>query len=146
MNADMLNTFVRQAIPFVGRSELNILEAKPGYVKLMMPFSVNKNHVGSMYAGAQFTLAEITGGIIFMSSFDPQKFYPLVKEVTIRYKAPMTSDATVEAYLGAEELQRIQMELDSQGKSDFTLDMQLMNTQGEAVALVQGLYQGRKTG
>lgn len=144
MNTDMLNTFVHQAIPFVARSELKILEAKPGYTKLTMPFSANKNHVGSMYAGAQFTLAEITGGIIFMSTFDPSRFYPLVKEVTIRYKAPMQSDAFVEAHFSADEINRIQTELDSKGKSDFPLDMQLTNAQGEVVATVSGLYQGRK--
>lgn len=144
MNPDMLNAFIHQAIPFVARSQLTVVEAKPGHVKLMMPFAVNTNHVGSMYAGAQFTLAEITGGIIFMSSFDPQHYFPLVKEVTIRYKAPMTSDASVEVNLSAEEIQRIQHELEAQGKSDFILDMELLNEKGEAVALVHGIYQGRK--
>ena len=144
MNTDALNTFIQQAIPFIARSELKILEATSGYVKLMMPFAVNKNHVGSMYAGAQFTVAELTGGIIFMSSFDTKLFYPLVKEVNIRYKAPMQGDAFVEAKLSAEEIANIQSELESKGKADFSLDMQVANAQGDVAAIVRGLYQGRK--
>ncbi len=146
MNTQAINQFIHQAIPFVARSELKILEAKSGYVKLTMPFAVNTNHVGSMYAGAQFTLAEITGGILFMSTFDPKRFYPLVKEVTIRYKAPMQSDGFVEAKWSADDIANIQQALEQTGKADFTLEMPLTNQQGQTVAFAYGLYQGRTLG
>ena len=37
---------------------------------MLMPFKPNRNHLGTMYAGALFTLAEIPGGAVLISAFD----------------------------------------------------------------------------
>ena len=42
---------LEKGIPFVGRSEVKVLELEPGYVKMLMPLEPNINHVGTMYAG-----------------------------------------------------------------------------------------------
>ena len=50
-----------------------------------MPLKPNKNHIGTMYAGALFTLAEMPGGVLFLSSFDNKAFFPIVKELTMKF-------------------------------------------------------------
>ena len=50
---------IEQGIPFAGRTEVEVMVMEPGYVKLKMPLKPNLNHVGTMYAGALFTLAEL---------------------------------------------------------------------------------------
>ena len=60
------------------------------------PLEGNQNHFGVMYAGVLFSLGELPGGIIYLSTFDTSRFYPLVKEVNIRFTAPTPTDATVE--------------------------------------------------
>ncbi len=60
---------LEEGIAFVARSKVKVLAMEPGYVKMMMPLQPNLNHVGTMYAGALFTLAELPGGAIFLTTF-----------------------------------------------------------------------------
>ena len=109
-----------------------------------MPLSGNQNHIGTLYAGALFTLAEIPGGALFLTSFDVQRFYPLIKEMNLRFRRPATSDITVEARLSDEEIARIQAEAEQNGKADYHLELQLCDASGEVVAQTRALYQLRK--
>ena len=70
--------------------------------------------------------------------------YPLVKEVQIRFRRPALTDITLETELSEERVTQIREDLEEKGKADFTLDLELIDTQGEAVSLVQGVWQGRK--
>ena len=77
---ETVKDLVEKKIAFVERMGLKVLELMPGSVKLMAPLRGNENHIGSMYAGALFTLAEIPGGALVLITFDPTKCYPLIKE------------------------------------------------------------------
>ena len=76
MDLNLAKTALEQGITFVRNAGLQVVELKPGYVKCLMPFRNNGNHIGSMYAGALFTVAEIPGGALFLSSFDTSKYFP----------------------------------------------------------------------
>lgn len=52
--------------------------AGPGSTTLRMPIEGNGNHVGTMHAGALFTLAEVPGGVVFGGVADMKRFYPIV--------------------------------------------------------------------
>ena len=94
--AEMARVFTEEKIDFVKRCGLKAEQLEPGFVRLRMPLSGNQNHIGTLYAGALFTLAEIPGGALFLTSFDVQRFYPLIKEMNLRFRRPATSDITVE--------------------------------------------------
>ena len=132
-----------EQIAFVKRSGLKAEVLEPGYVRLCMPLAGNQNHIGSMYAGALFTLAEIPGGALFLSSFDSQRFYPVLKEMNLRFRRPALGDIHVEARLDAEQIDRLQSEAQSRGKADYLLELQLTDASGEIVAESRGLYQLR---
>ena len=87
------------SIPFAQRAGVDLVEFERGHVKMMIPFKGNENHVGMMYAGALFTLAEIPGGALFMSAFDVTRFFPIVTEFNIKFVKPAMTDITVEANL-----------------------------------------------
>ncbi|MBN0698329.1 YiiD C-terminal domain-containing protein, partial [Pseudomonas aeruginosa] len=99
-----------EKIAFVQRSGLRAEVLEPGYVRLRMPGAGNENHIGSMYAGALFTLAEIPGGALFLTSFDSARFYPIVKEMTLRFRRPAKGDIRVEARLDAERIRQLETE------------------------------------
>ena len=132
-----------EQIAFVKRSGLKAEVLEPGYVRLCMPLAGNQNHIGSMYAGALFTLAEIPGGALFLSSFDSQRFYPVIKEMNLCFRRPALGDIHVEARLAAEQIDRLQSEAQSRGKADYLLELQLTDASGEIVAESRGLYQLR---
>ncbi len=142
--AEIARQFTEDKIAFVKRMNLKAEVLEPGFVRLRVPLAGNENHIGSMYAGALFTLAEIPGGALFLTSFDASKFYPIVKEMNLRFRRPATGDIVVEARLSAEEIERLQGEAQANGKAEYVLELQLTDGSGEVVALSRGIYQLRK--
>jgi thioesterase domain-containing protein len=140
---EIIRQLTEQQIAFVKRCGLVAEVLEPGRVRLRMPLAGNENHIGSMYAGALFTLAEIPGGALFLTSFDSQRFYPIIKEMNLRFRRPATGDIRVEARLAAEQIERLQNEVQSRGKAEYVLDLQLTDNSGETVAESRGLYQLR---
>ena len=133
-----------EQIAFVKRSNLKAEVLEPGLVRLKMPLAGNQNHIGSMYAGALFTLAEIPGGALFLTSFDVTRFYPIIKEMNLRFRRPALGDIYVEARLAAQTIERLQTEAEQTGKAEYLLELQLTDASGEVVALSRALYQLRK--
>ncbi|MCJ1883564.1 DUF4442 domain-containing protein [Pseudomonas sp. LA21] len=139
--------FIRQLteehIAFVKRTGLKAEVLEPGHVRLRMPLKGNENHIHNMYAGALFTVAELPGGILMLTSFDSRRFYPIVKEAGLRFLRPAASDVTVDAWLSEDEIQRIGEEATTHGKSDFVLGLQLKDAEGNVVAESHAVYQLR---
>ena len=104
-------------IGFIRRSGVRIKRMERGHVVCEMPLRGNKNHVKTMYAGALFTLAEFPGGVLYLSSFDQKKFYPIVTELSIKYIAPATGDVSVEFKLSDADLNRIANDAEENGKA-----------------------------
>lgn len=142
--AELARVLTEEKIDFVKRCGLKAEVLEPGRVRLLMPLAGNQNHIGTLYAGALFTLAEIPGGALFLTSFDVQRFYPLIKDMHLRFRRPASSDIHVEARLTAEEIARIQNEAEQAGKSDYRLELRLLDAAGEVVAESNALYQLRK--
>ncbi len=140
---ELVRQLTEEQIAFVKRSGLKAELLEPGHVRLRMPFEGNQNHIGTLYAGALFTLAEVPGGALFLTSFDARRFYPIVKELNLRFRRPARGDISVDARLGSDEIQRIRQEAEDRGKADYWLELQLIDASGEVVAESRGLYQLR---
>ncbi len=134
---------LEQGIAFVGRTQMKVLAMEPGYVKMMMPLEPNLNHVGTMYAGALFTLAELPGGAIFLTTFDVGKFYPIIKGMEIKFVKPATTDVTVEVRLDLVEAAKIQEEAHEAGKADYEWDCEVKDANGQVVCVTSNRYQLR---
>lgn len=141
---ELIRRLTEEQIAFVQRSGLRAELLEPGHVRLRMPLAGNENHIGSMYAGALFTLAEIPGGALFLTSFDAERFYPIVKSLNLRFLRPASGDIRVEARMSAPDISRLQEEAEAHGKAEFPLDLQLLAEDGTVVAESQGLYQLRR--
>ena len=140
---EQTKTLVESGIEFVKRMGLKVVEMKPRYIELMVPIEGNGNHIGTMYAGALFTLAEIPGGALYMSTFDVTKYYPIVKEMTLKFLRPVMTDATVKVSLTEEEVEAINKEAEANGKAEFTLKGEIFDETGKLVAESNGIYQLR---
>ncbi len=136
--------FLEQAVPLIAKTGVRILELRDRYAKILMPFASNVNHIGSMYGGSLFILAEFSGGVIYFASFNNEKYYPIVKEVSIRYRRPAATDVTLEVSLTKEEADSIGHAADLEGKKDWTMDLELKDALGEVCSIVRGTWQLRK--
>lgn len=140
-----INRVIGLSIPFATRNGFNVVELQPGYVKAHIPLKGNKNHFGSLYAGALFLVAEIPGGV--MTLFDLGSTYtPILKEMTLHFLQPANSDVTVEFRMTQAEVDAIRQEADKTGRAAFTLEGRLLDERGEHVATSVAHYRVRKKG
>jgi acyl-coenzyme A thioesterase PaaI-like protein len=140
---EMMNASIGSTIPIAERMGLRVLEARRGFAAASVPVEGNGNHFGVVYAGVQFTVAEILGGIIALSTFDAGKYFPLVKHVDIAFVGMATTSLRAEAKLDDETIARVEAEAAAQGKADYRLDAVVTDAAGAVVATTRGLYQLR---
>lgn len=139
-----IKTLTEKPFEFVERVGLIALELQPCYIKLKLPLAVNRNHIGSMYAGALFTLAEIPGGALYMTTFDVLKYYPVIKEMKICFLKPVKTDAYIEISMSKSEKDRICQQADQNGKAEFILTGEIKDEDNQIVATSHGVYQIRR--
>lgn len=128
--------------PFVERSGLELLHAERGRAVLRLPFEPNINHVGMVYAGALFTVAEVPGGVLFASAFDLTRFYPIVGDLNIRFAKPARTAVLVDARMADAEIERVTTELEEVGKAKWVLAQEIVDTAGVVVATTTATYFG----
>ena len=143
---DMMNGAMEQTIPPAHKMGIKVLEAGRGHAVASVPMEGNGNHFGVVYAGVQFTVAEMLGGVIALATFDAAKYYPLVKNVDITFTGMARTDLRAETNLGEDEIARVEAEAAEKGKADFVLDAVVKDDAGQTVSVTHGLYQLRAHG
>ena len=136
--------YLEKAIKIIEKMGMRILDFQKQSVKIMLPKEPNVNHIGTVYAGSLFSLADFAGGVLFYSSFDHRKYYPLLKELTITFKKPATTDITVEASMPSDQVERIKDIVDETGKADWVMDLDLKDEKGNICCIVHGMFQTRR--
>jgi acyl-coenzyme A thioesterase PaaI-like protein len=136
----------RSQVSMAAHCRITIEAAEPGRVKLSMPKDGNTNHIGTIYAGALYTLAEIPGGTLFSTTFDTSRYYPIIKEQNIRFRRPATTDITVEMTMTADEATEIAAQADEHGNADYNRVVELIDADGTVVAISTNSYQMRTFG
>lgn len=140
-----VNRIIGLSIPFAPRNRFHVDEVRPGYVRASIRLKGNKNHFGSLYAGAYFLVAEIPGGVLTLFDLGPA-YTPILKEMTLQFLLPANSDVTVEFTLSPEEVAGILADADATGRAKFTLEGQLRDIDGNHVATSIAHYRIRKKG
>jgi len=139
-----LVSYLEKAIKIIDKMGMRILNFKKQSVKIMLPKEPNVNHIGTVYAGSLFSLADYAGGVLFFSAFDIRKYYPLLRDVTITFKRPATTDITVETSMNTEQVEDIKRTADETGKADWALDLELKDEQGNVCCIAHANFQMRK--
>lgn len=140
-----VNRLIGLAIPFAPRNGFSVEEMGPGYVRAKIRLKGNKNHFGSLYAGAYFLVAEIPGGVMALFDLGPA-YTPILKEMTLEFLQPANSDVTVEFALPPETVAAILADADATGRAKFTLEGILRDEKGNHVATSRAQYRVRKKG
>lgn len=133
-----INSLIEKAIPFVERAGLKVILLKPGNATCEMPLTPNVNHVGGMYAGAQFTLADICGGALLLASFDKDNYYPTLKNLSLNFMKPATSDLRLTLQLSSEKIVTMEQELAQVGRAYCRLEGDLLDLDNKVVAQMEG--------
>jgi thioesterase domain-containing protein len=139
----LLNSTMGGTIPVLEHMGLEVIEAAPGRAAARVPIEGNGNHVGTMYAGVLFSVAEMLGGALSLATFDAARFYPIVKDLRIDFRRPATSSVTARTSLDQAEVDRVLGDAERDGKGQFVLRSELTDEEGTVVATTEGTYQVR---
>jgi len=82
----------------------------------------------------------ICGASLFFSSFDLEKFYPILVEFYIQYRTSGIYDLVAEDNFTEEEIKRIEKETTKKGNCNFELIKELLDQKGHVVAVTKGRY------
>lgn len=138
-----MNANIAATIPIADKMGVRVVEARRGFAAATVPVEGNGNHFGVIYAGVQFTVAEMLGGVIALVTFDAAKYFPLVKNVDISFLSMATTALRAETSMDDETIARVEDEAAARGKADYQLEAVVTDGAGTVVARTRGLYQLR---
>ncbi len=122
-------------VPFAGTLGLVLEEARPGRVQVALPFQpALANHLGTLHAGATFSLMETTGGAAALVTFGEMASRLLVAAGRIQWLKRIAARATAVAEVPPGLRDRVLEEVRRDGKSFFSLDVTVTNESGEVAA------------
>jgi uncharacterized protein (TIGR00369 family) len=124
------------AVPFAAHARIEVVEVGAGLGIARLPEAPEThNHIGSVHAGALFTLGETASAVAMLGVFAEQisSIRPVTTDVTISYLkiARGTLVATARTALPAKQLQN---ELATQGRAALDLTVDITNDRGGIVA------------
>ena len=105
------------------------------------------NHVKTIHASAQFTLAETQSGL-YLLSFFPElegKVIPLLREANIKYKKPALEKILAYASIENDVLEKFKTTLDKKGRGSLSVKVQIKDindvlcSEGEFSWFIQAL-------
>ncbi|MFO7964959.1 MAG: YiiD C-terminal domain-containing protein [Desulfobacterales bacterium] len=144
MNSQIDISEFGKTVPFIERIGIEALKMDADGIRIKVPLEPNINHIGSMYAGALWTLAEVMGGAVYHVYLAVEGTFPIVKELNIKFVRPAATDITCEYQMDTAEADRLKDECIEKGKANYDISLELKDAGGNVVAASQGYYQFRK--
>lgn len=129
----LLNRLIATSVPFTRRNGFSVVELRSGYLRARLTRRGNGNHLGTVYAGAQYLLAEIPFGALCLVEFGG-RLIPILRDLHIVYDQPARSDLEVELILENERRAQIERDVAEEGRSELILELHLKDREGEVVS------------
>ena len=130
--AEMIRTGIER-MPYNAMLGVRIVEMDGGRARGTLEARTEVgNHVGTMHAGAQFSLVEAISGAAVSSAFLDLlgRATPLAQGADVTYKRPLRGDATAEAQIAQEVIDRVRAELDASGRARFEVTVTVTDAEG----------------
>ena len=85
------------------------------------------NHIKTIHASAQFTLAETQSGIYLQDVFPELngKVIPLLREAQVKYKKPAMKKITAYATISNENIEKFKEHFEKKGRSSIVVDVDI---------------------
>jgi thioesterase domain-containing protein len=144
-DTEYLKRAFNTSIPFAVRTGIDATSFEKDNITLKMPLEPNMNHIGTMYAGALFTLGEMMGGAVAMIYFIENKLIPIVKGLNIKFLKMAKTDITTTYAMRDEEVRTVIDDCRKNGKAEYAVNLELKDENGVVVAVTEGFYQVRSS-
>ena len=134
------------SIPGLAKFNMEVLELSQNQIRLRLPIEGNTQHLGTMYAGALYSLAEFPFGLLYLWHFQGKAMVPILGEMSIRYLQPVTTDATVTLDVTDQEWAEMEAGTLANGKHKFVRELEIHDGEGKPVARTSATYFSLATG
>jgi acyl-coenzyme A thioesterase PaaI-like protein len=87
------------------------------------------NHINTVSAGAQFSLAEATSGEFLLRTFSEyvDNIVPVVRKVELKYKKPAEGRIKSKASMDNEMIEKVRNDIVNKGRSVLTVNVELFD-------------------
>jgi len=146
MDYEPLKQMLMSIVPFNRHMGLEILDIGPGTASVRLPEGPHLlNHVGTQHAAALFSAAEAASGGAMAGAFADLMMgvTPLARSAQVAYLKPARGPITANATL-SEEPDVVRARLDADRKTDFSVEVELVDGAGVKVAEVTVSWHIRK--
>ncbi len=116
-------------IPFVAK--VGMIRSERG--ELTLPFlAENHNHIQTMHASAQFSLAETASGEALLKLFPEMaaNVLPVLRDSQIKFKKAALTDVIANAVIAADEADSFRQQLQKKGRSAIAVDVTVKDLNG----------------
>lgn len=127
-------------IPFVRH-----LGIKTGYqpYELVLPFNERyTNHLGTWFAGVEFSLAEAASGYCLFELFAEYRSgtIPLLRESRIKFSKPSKGTLRALPEPSGKEITRFQQEMESKGKARIVMPVNVLAGEDQVIARAEFVW------
>ena len=136
MDAGTIQSMLRSLIPMLDSMEIEIQSVSDEEIVSAIPLSrQNKNHIGTVYAGTQFSLGEATGGVLLLRNHPGTRI--LVTEAKIAYLDKASTALHARAGYPAGDRARVTKTLQSEGKTVYVLHVDILDKADATVSRME---------
>ena len=122
-------------IKWVSEGKFNNLVLDERHVKISCETAgLHMNHVGTVYAGSLFVLAELAAGAQFMCTYGLDEFVPIVSNFEISYLKPTKKHIVVDIEWTEKEAAEKIAPIKERGRGRMEVEMTINDTDGVEVA------------
>jgi thioesterase domain-containing protein len=115
---------------------LGIEESTDSKYLLMTPADVHWNHVGTIYAGAIYSLAEVASGHRLLQAFPklPSEGIAMLRSSNVKYTLPAKSVLRAAAEIADEQLEKLKSRLERKGRGSVDVAVSVFEDDVEVFA------------
>ncbi len=126
-------------IPYVVWHEIDVLEEGANGVRMRLEDRADvQNYVGTLHAGALFTLAETVAGVAADQTASPQSAFILLRDANVKYTRRAQGNVEASATPDASSLEIVSQHFQTEGKADLPIDVSI--TDADAKVVFEGRF------
>lgn len=122
------------SIPYLEGLAIEVTAERPGAIEMRMPMGrAVHNIIGTIHAGALFTLAETAAGVAAFRAAPGDNAMVLLRTAEVRYTRRAEGDLVVTARAAPEEAKAAGAAFEADGRADLDIEVAITDDQGEPV-------------
>lgn len=134
------NAITNGKIQYLNQAGLVVDKMEQRHIVTHLPVNpLHMNHVGIVYAGSYFMLAEASGASLLKCTYG-SKYVAIIKSANLDYLRPAKTDLVVDISMTEEEAEERIAYVKANGKGRYPMEIPVMDSTGELCAKVNVVY------